>query len=551
MLPLGHCRRLSLGNERLISVRQPCKFFLCLTAPERRAVISLAPQLEHRTTSAPPRKSCRAGLVRVPLPANGSSGLDVVAFSGFADSPIPGIESVQSIWGDALICCDICDQPCLGCDGWWANIREAFVKAASYQERCQLLTLVPKGVATREVERLIPEASKYLLKKSKQLRERFGVWERPEPYHGGSISEDTIRAATQYYTDDDLDCSRQSPNKKDAVKLLKDGEEHVVVKRYMTRSVRETYRLFKEANPDSKLGLTKFYSLRPKPETDLVFNADEPDTNKHIGSVVLTNTSDTHVAFKIKTNNIDGYKVKPFFGIIPLNSTVSVNVAQNPGSEFHASDKLLIMTTGIDTLEITPRELIDHWRAVAKESIKEHRLRCVNPGLTTSKISPETKEQCLKSLPLTARQAALAKDKSYQSFCPPVQPSPTGTNQLGLIQDVVGDLQAKISPETKEQCLKSLPLTARQAALAKDKSYQSFCPPVQPSPTGTNQLGLIQDVVGDLQAKIGDVHQEVNKISKRQEHLVVCMGATLILLVGNLVVLFLVKSCQSAREWYC
>ncbi|CAN8029091.1 unnamed protein product, partial [Ixodes persulcatus] len=236
--------------------------------------------------------------------------------------------------------------------------------------------------------------------------------------------------------------------------------------------------------------------IRPcsrRPETDLVFNADEPDINKHIGSVVLTNTSDTHVAFKIKTNNIDGYKVKPFFGIIPLNSTVSVNVTQNPGSEFHASDKLLIMTTGIDTLEITPRELIDHWRAVAKESIKEHRLRCVNPGSTTSKISPESKEQCLKSLPLTARQAALAKEKSYQSFCPPVQPSPTGTNQLELIQDVVGDLQAKI----------------------------------------------------------GNVHQEVNKISRRQEHLVVCMGATLVLLLANLIVLFVVKSCQSASEWYC
>lgn len=233
--------------------------------------------------------------------------------------------------------------------------------------------------------------------------------------------------------------------------------------------------------------------IKVEPETDLVFNADEPDINKHIGSVVLTNTSDSHVAFKIKTNNIDGYKVKPFFGIIPLNSTVSVNVAQNPGSEFHASDKLLIMTTGIDTLEITPRELIDHWRAVAKESIKEHRLRCVNPGSTASKISPESKEQCLKSLTLTARQAALAKEKSYQSFCPPVQPSPTGTNQLELIQDVVGDLQAKI----------------------------------------------------------GDVHQEVINISRRQEQLVVCMAATLVLLLANLVFLFVVKSCQSANEWYC
>ncbi|KAH8042383.1 hypothetical protein HPB51_022191 [Rhipicephalus microplus] len=122
------------------------------------------------------------------------------------------------------------------------------------------------------------------------------------------------------------------------------------------------------ADPDDHAALIKV-----EPETDLVFGADEPNVNKHVGSLVLTNTSDSHVAFKIKTNNIDGYKVKPFFGIIPLNSTVSVNVAQNPGSEFHASDKLLIMTTGIETLEISPRELIDHWRSVAKENIKEHR----------------------------------------------------------------------------------------------------------------------------------------------------------------------------------
>ncbi|KAM7292195.1 uncharacterized protein ISCGN_025437 [Ixodes scapularis] len=45
---------------------------------------------------------------------------------------------------------------------------------------------------------------------------------------------------------------------------MKDGEQQAVVKRYMTRSIREAYKLFKKANPDSKLGLTKFYSLRPK-----------------------------------------------------------------------------------------------------------------------------------------------------------------------------------------------------------------------------------------------------------------------------------------------
>ncbi|CAN7998704.1 unnamed protein product, partial [Ixodes hexagonus] len=234
--------------------------------------------------------------------------------------------------------------------------------------------------------------------------------------------------------------------------------------------------------------------IKVEPDTELVFNAEEPDINKHVGSVILTNTSDSHVAFKIKTNNIDGYKVKPFFGIIPINSTVNVNVAQNPGSEFHASDKLLIMTTGIDTLEITPRELIDHWRAVAKESIKEHRLRCVNPVSNMSKISPELKDLCAKSGILSNRQASPAKDKSYQSFCPPRQASPTGT---------------------------------------------------------ASQLESIQDIVGDLQTKLGEVCQEVNKVSKRQEFLILCVMATLLLLLANLAVLFVVKTCQSSTEWYC
>lgn len=32
----------------------------------------------------------------------------------------------------------------------------------------------------------------------------------------------------------------------------------------MTRTVRESYSLFKQENPQMKIGLTKFYTLRPK-----------------------------------------------------------------------------------------------------------------------------------------------------------------------------------------------------------------------------------------------------------------------------------------------
>lgn len=234
--------------------------------------------------------------------------------------------------------------------------------------------------------------------------------------------------------------------------------------------------------------------IKVEPETDLVFGADEPDVNKHVGSLVLTNTSDSHVAFKIKTNNIDGYKVKPFFGIIPLNSTVSVNVAQNPGSEFHASDKLLIMTTGIETLDISPRELIDHWRSVAKDNIKEHRLRCVNvSGMASNKPTSELKD-------VTSRSGT------------------TGPRHPGI---------------------------------GKEKSYQSFCPPKPASPGTSTQLEIIQDVVGEVQSKLGEVYQEVNAISRRQDHFSYALFAALFLLVTNLLMLFVVKNCQSATEWYC
>lgn len=243
------------------------------------------------------------------------------------------------------------------------------------------------------------------------------------------------------------------------------------------------------ADPDDHAALIKV-----EPETDLVFGADEPNVNKHVGSLVLTNTSDSHVAFKIKTNNIDGYKVKPFFGIIPLNSTVSVNVAQNPGSEFHASDKLLIMTTGIETLEISPRELIDHWRSVAKENIKEHRLRCVNASGTASN---------------------------------------------------------KPTSEPKEVTSRSGTTGPRQSVIGKEKSYQSFCPPKPSSPGTSTQLEILQDVVGEVQNKLGEVCKEMGAISRRQDHFLYVSYAGLLLLFANLLMMVMVKNCQSSTEWYC
>lgn len=56
-----------------------------------------------------------------------------------------------------------------------------------------------------------------------------------------------------------MDCSIQSPNEKDVtVNIL--GMKELVVKRYITRTIRESYALLMKAHPDIKLGLTKFYA---------------------------------------------------------------------------------------------------------------------------------------------------------------------------------------------------------------------------------------------------------------------------------------------------
>lgn len=78
----------------------------------------------------------------------------------------------------------------------------------------------------------------------------MGVWASPDPYQGHALNENDVALALTYYTSDAKDCSRQSPNKKDVVRLFIDGQEVFVTKRFMTRSIRETYKEFKAVNPE-------------------------------------------------------------------------------------------------------------------------------------------------------------------------------------------------------------------------------------------------------------------------------------------------------------
>ncbi|CAN7992767.1 unnamed protein product [Ixodes hexagonus] len=100
--------------------------------------------------------------------------------------------------------------------------------------------------------------------KQEITKQNWGVWAIPDPYTRRRVSEEELQAAMDYYTKDELNCTQQSPNKKDVVAVMVEGTKQYIARRVMTRSIRETCRMYKTAHRDTAIGLTKFYSLKPK-----------------------------------------------------------------------------------------------------------------------------------------------------------------------------------------------------------------------------------------------------------------------------------------------
>ena len=153
---------------------------------------------------------------------------------------------------------------CQECEEWQDNVRQALSAADTYIEKMQLLTLLPESMSRGDALKNFPSATKYLVDKARVLKKERGIWGKSDPYLGHAIPYDHITIARDYYLDDNLDCSRQSPNKSDVINVFENGEKTKKVKRFMTRTLKETFRIFKDAHPDVKIGHAKFYSLRPK-----------------------------------------------------------------------------------------------------------------------------------------------------------------------------------------------------------------------------------------------------------------------------------------------
>lgn len=85
------------------------------------------------------------------------------------------------------------------------------------------------------------------------------------------VSEATISKVQAFYVQDSV--SRQAPGRRDFVTTWQNGKKEHLQKRHMMFSLKETHALFLEENPDVKVGLSKFSSLRPE---NVLLSSDMP-----------------------------------------------------------------------------------------------------------------------------------------------------------------------------------------------------------------------------------------------------------------------------------
>jgi hypothetical protein len=153
---------------------------------------------------------------------------------------------------------------CSTCALWVSNVTEALDRCSTYNDKVQILTLLPPTLSKTTICSAIPSVTKHMLDKARSTAREKGVYGKPDIYNGHPVKDEDIQLALSFFLDDRWDCTVQSPNKNDTVTIVQNGEKITKIKRYLTRSIKETYNLFIRQYPHSKLGRSKFYMLCPK-----------------------------------------------------------------------------------------------------------------------------------------------------------------------------------------------------------------------------------------------------------------------------------------------
>ncbi|CAI9732204.1 Hypothetical predicted protein [Octopus vulgaris] len=241
---------------------------------------------------------------------------------------------------------------------WIFNAAWKIIKTWLSPEAVQKIKFVDKGTIQEFISR-------------DKLMEQMGGTDK---FHSSYTA-----SGTMFCEPDTVTNSKISPDGASSSRKVKISEPSSLLRSYSSDSFKEGSRLplalsslEKKFHNKDNCFQTRLLSIRPADE--LCFQLDE-NVKEIYSTISLSNTLTNPIAYKVKTTSPEKFRVRPSGGVVRPGSPVTVNVHIQPGFENKIqSDKFLVRA-----MEVTDesKDVAELWKTVQRESIMEHRLRCI------------------------------------------------------------------------------------------------------------------------------------------------------------------------------
>lgn len=142
-----------------------------------------------------------------------------------------------------------------------ANLKTA-VSTSNTADMIRLLALIPKTVPSTTVMKELNLGRKFVEHARNRAVQQTEFSTLPERKVGHKIDPNTEQAVIDYFYLDEF--SRVMPGLNDCKSVVVNGKRELKQKRLLLNTVNEIYESFKAAHPNMKIGLTKFFLLKPK-----------------------------------------------------------------------------------------------------------------------------------------------------------------------------------------------------------------------------------------------------------------------------------------------
>ena len=118
--------------------------------------------------------------------------------------------------------------------------------------------------AIKKAQSALPKSPQKRATVVKKLSMEAGCWEvaYPQKQEGPtSLSEHLKATVTEFYVRDEI--SRQATSKRDSIVVYENNIKKTMQKWHLSMNISKVYQMFKQENPDKKIGKSKFVSLQP------------------------------------------------------------------------------------------------------------------------------------------------------------------------------------------------------------------------------------------------------------------------------------------------